>query len=655
MRSMRRVILFCLLPLLSYGQDTLPEITIQSVLPLSQTGSTVTHLDSMSKRQSQEASLADLLSTATPVFLKQEGRGALSTISFRGTAATHTDVLWNGMSIRSPMLGQVDFSLIPVLLSDDISLFHGGASLEKGSGSLGGLIALTNRIHWQDTLKIKGLSGYGNFQTFNEGLTVDYGTQKFHSRTLAYYTYSKNNFKFKNKNIADIDSLGNYIYPIVENNNADYRFYGGAQTLAYRHKHWQIRVDEWFQKVDRSIPRVNTYEGDDYANMSRQDDATNRLVLQAIRQTDRSKWHWSIGHSYESMNYTVRNFISGKGYESVRYSQSESSSFYGKMSYRYHLSKNTTLKIAYRLNRYLVNSYDTVYKNGYNAKQLEQQVMAALQKTIGERLSATVLVRKIGYDTTLVPLIVFAGSDYLLYKPIHLYLKAHLSNNYHMPTLNDLYWQPGGNPDLKAEHGYEGECALSASQHTAGVTWQMQASIYYNAIKDWIIWLPTPQGFWTPKNMEYVESKGSEIYLNVSKEIGKVKVLLNANYAYALSLNKDTTGYWGKASYNKQLPYIPVHSFNFSLGIRYKSFFITYINRSYSERYTTSTNDVSLRDWLYPYYMNHLFLGKQWHLRKYATWDLQIKIFNLFNEEYRSVLGRPMPRQNYLFLIHFNF
>jgi iron complex outermembrane receptor protein len=42
-------------------------------------------------------------------------------------------------------------------------------------------------------------------------------------------------------------------------------------------------------------------------------------------------------------------------------------------------------------------------------------------------------------------------------------------------------------------------------------------------------------------------------------------------------------------------------------------------------------------------------------LRKYATWDLQIKIFNLFNEEYRSVLGRPMPRQNYLFLIHFNF
>ncbi len=53
----------------------------------------------------------------------------MATASFRGTAPSHTQVSWNGISISSPMLGMVDFSLIPVYIIDDLTLKHGAASL----------------------------------------------------------------------------------------------------------------------------------------------------------------------------------------------------------------------------------------------------------------------------------------------------------------------------------------------------------------------------------------------------------------------------------------------------------------------------------------------------------------------------------------------
>ena len=39
-------------------------------------------------------------------------RQTLSTVAFRGTSPSHTQVTWNGMRINNPMLGMTDFSTI---------------------------------------------------------------------------------------------------------------------------------------------------------------------------------------------------------------------------------------------------------------------------------------------------------------------------------------------------------------------------------------------------------------------------------------------------------------------------------------------------------------------------------------------------------------
>jgi iron complex outermembrane receptor protein len=63
-----------------------------------------------------------------------------------------------------------------------------------------------------------------------------------------------------------------------------------------------------------------------------------------------------------------------------------------------------------------------------------------------------------------------------------------------------------------------------------------------------------------------------------------------------------------------------------------------------------SSNDLTLTGQLPPYYMSNISLEKSFSL-KWAELSLKGTVNNLFNEEYLSVLSRPMPGINYeLFL-----
>ena len=122
-----------------------------------------TRVDSLILLQKMNLSLSELLSENTSVFIKSMGRGALATASFRGTAASHTQVSWNGININSPMIGMVDFSLIPVYIIDDMNLKHGTASISDQSGGLGGSISINNTVDWNKPFGVKYMQGFGSY------------------------------------------------------------------------------------------------------------------------------------------------------------------------------------------------------------------------------------------------------------------------------------------------------------------------------------------------------------------------------------------------------------------------------------------------------------------------------------------------------------
>ena len=73
-------------------------------------------LDSASISLKHYESLAGLLRINTPLYVRSYGAGTLSTLGIRGGGAAHTQILWNGIPLRNPMVGLVDLALIPSVL-----------------------------------------------------------------------------------------------------------------------------------------------------------------------------------------------------------------------------------------------------------------------------------------------------------------------------------------------------------------------------------------------------------------------------------------------------------------------------------------------------------------------------------------------------------
>ncbi len=262
------------------------------------------------------------------------------------------------------------------------------------------------------------------------------------------------------------------------------------------------------------------------------------------------------------------------------------------------------------MNHHDVSTRDTVSGIGYHEQRNEISLFAAFRKSFGERLNLNLMLRQEWIDGERVPFIPFLGIDYRVLKGEELVLKASIARNYHQPTLNDLYWQPNGNPDLLPEMGFTMEAGMDyqksfGNQHVkTGLTW------YRSLIENWIMWIPSSRMNLEPINIKEVLSAGLEYDLSFRGEIRKFSYGISGTYAYTSSKNHGDPLVWGDESYGKQLVYIPLHSGNLMLNLGYRNYFITYQYNAYSERYTTSSNDLSRRDWLYPYFMNDVSVGR---------------------------------------------
>ncbi|MBQ2395173.1 MAG: Plug domain-containing protein, partial [Alistipes sp.] len=82
----------------------MPEIPVYGARPMKEIGTQQTKLDTTALKENIALSMADVLTFNTSIFVKSYGRATLSTVAFRGTSPSHTQVQWNGMKINSPML-----------------------------------------------------------------------------------------------------------------------------------------------------------------------------------------------------------------------------------------------------------------------------------------------------------------------------------------------------------------------------------------------------------------------------------------------------------------------------------------------------------------------------------------------------------------------
>ena len=190
--------------------------------------------------------LSDLLQRETSLYIKEYGRGMSSYLAVRGTSSTHTSIDWNGQSLVVPTLGQADLSHVPTYFFDNMTIHVGGNSALYGNGSMGGSIQLRTTPRF-----MKGAGGditlkAGSFYTFFGGATLRAGSDNWESRTSAYYSFSKNNFKFRNNTKRGT--------PRERQNNAKYSNYGLLQEFSRRMKDESLlQVSFIYLDFDRQI------------------------------------------------------------------------------------------------------------------------------------------------------------------------------------------------------------------------------------------------------------------------------------------------------------------------------------------------------------------------------------------------------------------
>lgn len=654
------ILLLCFIARLSYaqeGRDSIVqikgiEITARQYFKKEQAGMKETRIDTFVMTQKLNLSLSDLLSENTPVFIKSHGRGALATASFRGTSASHTQVNWNGININSPMAGMVDFSLIPVYVIDDMNLKHGTASIADKSGGLGGSVNINNSANWSKPLEFKYMQGTGSYHTYDEFLQLGGGSKKFHAKTRLYHNYSKNDYPFINRGIGNIDPLtGKITNPSDTNQHADYTRYGILQELYYQYNNQNIfSTKYWGQWAQRTIPRATSYEGPNNSNLNKQQDDDHKIVTDWKHYGANGSVTMRSGYALKHLTYSLKNFVPGFGQLPAIYSQSTQQSFLNNLACRHNFSSTLSVECSLDANYHDVSTHDTVQKTGYVKNLTEFSLLAAIHKNIAQRLNLNIMLRQGRNNQTWLPVVPFLGFDYQLIKSHQLILKGNIARNYHAPSLNDLYWQPGGNPHLLPEKGVSYEMGLAWSQEINQIHITSEITAYRSDIDNWIIWLPSYKGYWEPQNIKNVLSQGIEFNFQISGHLHKINYRISGSYAYTSSVNHGNAKVWGDNSNGKQLVYVPLHSGNLLFNASWKGFSFTFQHNNYSERYTTSSNDITRRDWLYPYYMNDVVVGKAFHIKKISL-STKLKIYNLFNETYHSILYRPMPGRNYMLTV----
>jgi outer membrane cobalamin receptor len=614
----------------------LGEVRILHKEALSSAGMISSSMDSTSIEQMQGRSLSELLGLRSSLHIKSTGRGGLSTASFRGTDASHTKVFWNGIRINSPMTGQVDFSLIPVLTLDKLTLLYGSSSLSEGSGAFGGAVVLESQPDWQDRFSLVLNQEIGSFGTYSSSAKLAAGNAKIRAETSIYRNSSVNNYLYFNTGIIPRK------YDKLE--GADYRTSGILQEIYYRPSPKNsLTLHFWYQDAFRNLPSVMSYEGSGREEF--QKDRNLRTSFEWSHYAPSYKLVFRSGYLSSGLDYNLNHLE----FDYSQYdTKSREKNFFSSFQAEVTRWESTRLMFRFDLHNDDARISDRILDEGYHHTRREVSLMAGLYQQLGENFMLYAMLRQERADRQWVAPMPSTGFRINLTQSKNLKMKGSLSRNYNIPSLNDLYWIPGGNPDLKPEKGINADLGLSYKRSMGTVDLTASANIFGTWIQDWIIWRPTVFRYWEAENLARVFSRGFESGFLLNIKLDPFLLNLNTNYTYTLSTNETGT-LFNEGSRGTQLVYIPKHTGYMHLKISRAGYSLSTSFSYTGRRHTQPSNEISeYVIILNPYMLSDLYLCKELRLGKSEA-CLQFSVQNLFNVSYEAVLSRPMPLRNYSF------
>ncbi|MDE6108714.1 MAG: TonB-dependent receptor, partial [Muribaculaceae bacterium] len=411
-----------------------------------------------------------------------------STVSFRGTSAGHTQVTWNGMPVNNPTIGSTDFSTIPAYFIDRASLLHGNSSLGTTSGGLGGLVQLASEPVKTDGFSLQYVQGAGSFSTFDEYLRASYGGERWRSSTRVVLSSSANDYTYTNhdkkENIYDSDHniVASY-HPRERNRSGAFRDFHALQDVYYRGSSNTAGASIWYLNSRRELPMLTTDYGDarDFSNVQREQ--TLRAVASWKHFATNATTELRAGYIHTTAHYDYSRDNGSGALVAMTRSRSIINSFYGHAGGEYRFPFGLSVEVAADLKQHRVRSYDDKIGTpsaapaaiGYNVERSEFSAAVTARWRPVPRAGLAAIVREESNAGKWSPVMPALMVDAILWPRIGLSARASVARNYRYPAINDLYFMPGGNPDLRPEKGFSYDAGLELSG-IRGSGWDVTAA-----------------------------------------------------------------------------------------------------------------------------------------------------------------------------------
>ena len=556
-------------------------------------------------------SVAEILKREGGIFIKEYGAGLLATLTHRGGSAAQTSVLWEGINLMNPMLGQTDLSLIPTAFSDEISWQSGGNSALNGNNAIGGSLKIGSGTKFNSGLRTLVILQAGSFGDFRQQFRLQYGNENYAGSIRFFYQRADNNYYFR-----DLNAFGNP-KPLKRLTNAAQESWGLMQENSLKTgKNGVLSWKHWYQQAYREIPPnlLQTVGDDEHQN----DRAFRNLI----------SWKTVVGQSI---------FIAEAAYifEEIDYKNNVVSALS-----RIH---NSLLRGTYTYFPGSNYSFSAIIENQYQIADSDQYLKgqnlfsAAFSFKVNKRKSLLNLnAREMIVDRIFLLPALSANYRYNFGHQIFESFSASVSQNFRYPTLNDRFWPIGGNPNLKPEYSWSGDFKFRIKNSNGPLNLKLDLGAYSNFVKNWIQWTASDFGYWAPENIAQVLGFGPEIAASIEKDIKKHHFVLMSNYQMNRARRVMESD---PLLANLQLIYSPEHCLNagFEWHFSDKINFL-YRHNFFSKRYLDNAN----QNWLPSYHTAYSKL--EWHFNiRQLNLSISGIVDNVWGAEYQAVANRPMP------------
>jgi vitamin B12 transporter len=566
--------------------------------------------------------------------------GSVSLPSFRGLPAEYTILYRDGIRVTNEQLGETDLGQLTLHGISHVELIPASSAVLLGGDAIGSAINLVSEIRDSNTLTI------GSEQTLYDG-SNGFPTNSYYAkaslRPLPSLSIIAGGSLDQSTGVFPFYQDSSHPNVLRENNDAAIRS-ANLAALWTASDNTTIRfLGNYFYANRGAGGQVTTPGFGASSLVARQTDAQTYGAIKADHDDGPLSSTFSIGwqrqfESYRDPNYATNdsawnNLIDASARAS--YSINSAIEAFGGIEAEHTNLAGTTNKTPNGdsiIGRYRTSAYGAVKLLPFENVQVNGSVRL-------ENISDLAL-------TEVLPQLA------INYAPIcDLYFGGAYSKSFHAPTLNDLYWNPGGNANLRPESGENWQASIGFEPEWNSYSAKFSVTGFLAHISNEIVWQPYIGTEWTAVNIREVESKGIEFRASVKYSFD-ARTSIRVEESYTLDSARNITP--GDPNYGNELPYSSPTRSLFIVEIDRSDYgSLSVLTRYRGHEYSDLANTPNSK------FQPVTTIDVTFASREFSFEGLGLKLLlgvvDLTNQHYEDLIDYPLPSRTYNFSIELNY